>query len=179
MVADAISVLDAAGFGRASVLGYSMGGRIALHIALNHPERVDQLVLIATSARTIPTWSRNVLFAISPYVPIGPKPRQRYRFPTPTRRLSELRRARATGRAPHANSSPARAHRPNLTTEARRGAGRRNPGVSLGVVRRRPHHPHPQATPDRRSGPRIPHLARMKVHGSPFASSTKCRVRRP
>lgn len=76
MAADAIAVLDAAGIERASVLGYSMGGRIALHVALTHSERVDQLVLIATGARTVSTLSRNVLFAISPYLPIGPKPRQ-------------------------------------------------------------------------------------------------------
>lgn len=76
MAADAIAVLDAVGIERASVLGYSMGGRIALHVARTHPERVDRLVLLATGARTISTWSRTVLFAISPYLPIGPKPRQ-------------------------------------------------------------------------------------------------------
>jgi 3-oxoadipate enol-lactonase len=76
MAADAIAVLDATGIDRASILGYSMGGRIALRVALAHPERVNKLVLIATGARTIPTWRRNMLFAISPYIPIGPKPRQ-------------------------------------------------------------------------------------------------------
>ena len=76
MAADAIAVLDAAGIELASVLGYSMGGRIALHVALTHPERVDRLVLVATGARTISTWRRDVLFAISPHVPFGPKPRQ-------------------------------------------------------------------------------------------------------
>lgn len=30
--------------------GYSMGGRMALHVALGHPERVDRLVLISTTA---------------------------------------------------------------------------------------------------------------------------------
>jgi 2-succinyl-6-hydroxy-2,4-cyclohexadiene-1-carboxylate synthase len=32
------------------VCGYSMGGRIALHVALAHPERVTRLVLVATTA---------------------------------------------------------------------------------------------------------------------------------
>jgi 3-oxoadipate enol-lactonase len=76
MAADAIAVLDAAGIQRASVLGYSMGGRIALQLALSHPGRVDKLVLIATGARSVPTWRRNLLLAISPYLKIGPKPRQ-------------------------------------------------------------------------------------------------------
>jgi pimeloyl-ACP methyl ester carboxylesterase len=76
MAADANAVLDAAEIQTASVLGYSMGGRIALHFALTHPERVDRLVLLATGARTVPTRSRNLLFAISPHIPLGPKPRQ-------------------------------------------------------------------------------------------------------
>jgi pimeloyl-ACP methyl ester carboxylesterase len=76
MAADAIAVLDAAGIERASVLGYSMGGRIALHLAITHPQRVDRLVLLATGARTIATWNRNLLFAVSPYLPVGPTPRQ-------------------------------------------------------------------------------------------------------
>lgn len=76
MAADAVAVLDAAGIDQASVLGYSMGGRIALHLVLTNPERVDRLVLLATGARTVPTWSRRALFVISPFLPVGPKPRQ-------------------------------------------------------------------------------------------------------
>lgn len=36
--------------GRATYLGYSMGGRVALHAALAHPEFVEQLVLIGATA---------------------------------------------------------------------------------------------------------------------------------
>ena len=36
--------------GRFSLCGYSMGGRIALHVALAAPERIDRLVLVATTA---------------------------------------------------------------------------------------------------------------------------------
>jgi pimeloyl-ACP methyl ester carboxylesterase len=39
-VADVINVLDAAGIGRAFVIGNSMGGFTALHCALRHPDRV-------------------------------------------------------------------------------------------------------------------------------------------
>ena len=36
--------------GRATYVGYSMGGRVALHAALAHPGRVDALVLIGATA---------------------------------------------------------------------------------------------------------------------------------
>lgn len=76
MGADALAVLDAVGMAEADVLGYSMGGRIALDLAVRHPDRVHRLVLLATGARTIPTLARRALFAASPYLPVGPKPRQ-------------------------------------------------------------------------------------------------------
>ncbi len=45
-------VRDVAGLaaGRFAVAGYSMGGRIALHVALAHPERVARLVLVSATA---------------------------------------------------------------------------------------------------------------------------------
>ncbi len=42
-------VLDAAP-ARFTLAGYSMGGRIALHVALAAPDRVDRLVLVSTTA---------------------------------------------------------------------------------------------------------------------------------
>lgn len=36
--------------GRGNYIGYSMGGRIALHVALRHPEKVRTLVLISSTA---------------------------------------------------------------------------------------------------------------------------------
>ena len=44
-----VGTLDRLGIERASWLGYSLGGRAALHVALAHPDRVDRLVLESTS----------------------------------------------------------------------------------------------------------------------------------
>jgi len=45
-----VADLDARQLDRVVVAGYSMGGRLALHLALRHPERVAGLVLISASA---------------------------------------------------------------------------------------------------------------------------------
>jgi 3-oxoadipate enol-lactonase len=46
---DAVAVLDAAGLKRAHVLGTSLGGMVALQLALDWPDRVDRLVLACTT----------------------------------------------------------------------------------------------------------------------------------
>jgi pimeloyl-ACP methyl ester carboxylesterase len=43
---DLLDVMDAAGFGRAAVVGTSLGGRVALEVALAAPDRVSALVLV-------------------------------------------------------------------------------------------------------------------------------------
>jgi pimeloyl-ACP methyl ester carboxylesterase len=45
-VADAVAVLDAAGAGRAYVIGHSWGGHLAMHLAASHQDRLLGLVLV-------------------------------------------------------------------------------------------------------------------------------------
>jgi pimeloyl-ACP methyl ester carboxylesterase len=51
LAADAIAVLDACDFGRAHVVGLSMGGMIAQELAIRYPDRVGALVLAGTWAK--------------------------------------------------------------------------------------------------------------------------------
>lgn len=51
---DVLALLDHIGAERAHVVGISLGGMVAMWLAARHPERVDKLVLISTSAQLGP-----------------------------------------------------------------------------------------------------------------------------
>ncbi|MDH5404431.1 MAG: alpha/beta hydrolase [Candidatus Heimdallarchaeota archaeon] len=50
MANDLAGLLDGLGVNKAHILGFSMGGAIAQEFAINHPEKVDKLILVGTAA---------------------------------------------------------------------------------------------------------------------------------
>ncbi|HSM83004.1 MAG TPA: alpha/beta hydrolase [Nodosilinea sp.] len=94
-LSDLIDLLDAQGIERCIVLGWSLGGILALELALRQPSRVAGLILIATAARPVgahpPTsWVElvytglgsilNVLTPAHPWVMQQLKQRSLYRY---------------------------------------------------------------------------------------------------
>lgn len=52
--ADTLGVVDALGFERVRMLGHSMGGMVVRRIAIDHPDRIEALIMMDTSAGPIP-----------------------------------------------------------------------------------------------------------------------------
>jgi esterase len=46
MMADVLAWMDAQGLGKVSLMGHSMGGKVAMLLACRHPERVERLVVV-------------------------------------------------------------------------------------------------------------------------------------
>ena len=58
---DLVALMDALGIGQADIAGFSLGGTIAMRVAIDHPVRVRRLALVATSSRvgrTAADWYR-------------------------------------------------------------------------------------------------------------------------
>ncbi len=49
MVEDLLALLDAQRLASATFVGHSMGGKVAMHLALNHPRRVERLAVVDMS----------------------------------------------------------------------------------------------------------------------------------
>ncbi len=64
-----IGLMDALGIQRASLVGHSMGGEVAMRVAAAYPERVDRLALVASvSGDRVPTLRPTPL--IKPFLPL-------------------------------------------------------------------------------------------------------------
>src|SRR5437870_505606 len=48
MADDIAALIETLGLGRAAIMGFSLGGAVALRTAIQHPEVVDRLVLVST-----------------------------------------------------------------------------------------------------------------------------------
>lgn len=62
---DICELIDFLEIKETNILGFSLGGRIALEMALQHPEKIKRLIIVSTSARTIPYKWRKQLGIIS------------------------------------------------------------------------------------------------------------------
>jgi pimeloyl-ACP methyl ester carboxylesterase len=82
MADDTAGLMSAVGIEYANILGISLGGRIALSLALQHPASVDKLALVSTSARVLPRgWRFRILGLISSAPILRSKyPQPRYAF---------------------------------------------------------------------------------------------------
>ena len=60
MAYDLAEAMEALGIEKASVLGVSMGGMIAQHLAIDHPEKIEKLILVVTAPRPNPLLTESV-----------------------------------------------------------------------------------------------------------------------
>jgi len=69
MAGDVIELMDDEGMGKASLIGHSLGGKVAMQLALGHSERVVKLIVVDIAPRAASGTYDNVfkgLFAVDP-----------------------------------------------------------------------------------------------------------------
>ncbi|GBD02672.1 Esterase YbfF [bacterium HR18] len=64
MAADVLAFMDRYQLGRAHVLGHSMGGKVAMELALRAPDRVDRLVVVDIAPRAYEARHNHILQAL-------------------------------------------------------------------------------------------------------------------
>lgn len=77
------ALMDQLGVGRASVVGNSLGGKIAWNFAVRHPDRVDRLVLISPDGFASPGFEYGRKVSVPPVMRLLP-----YVLPKPLLRMS-------------------------------------------------------------------------------------------
>ncbi|WP_329348201.1 alpha/beta fold hydrolase [Streptomyces sp. NBC_01261] len=69
LAADVVALLDHLEVDRFVPVGHSMGGMIAQTLVLDHPERVERMVLVDSISRMTYSWARGLLLAVSTLLP--------------------------------------------------------------------------------------------------------------
>ena len=64
MVADVIEVLDTLGIHSCDLMGHSMGGKVAMQLALQHPARVRRLLVVDIAPKAYPPRHQALLQAM-------------------------------------------------------------------------------------------------------------------
>ena len=124
MAGDVLAVLDGAGVRRAHVMGVSLGGMVAQELAVDHPERVGDLVLVSTTpgwpfAYPMPAVSAALIASDRRPDPRGCAAPPHGECPVCAHRPAPSRSRRPPGRAPGLPASGPRA----LAAQAAAGAG--------------------------------------------------------
>ncbi len=74
MVADVLAWLDAHGLGRVTLLGHSMGGKVAMALACRHPERVERLLVVDIAPKAYLSHAHRAEFAAMNELDLGSLP---------------------------------------------------------------------------------------------------------
>jgi pimeloyl-ACP methyl ester carboxylesterase len=64
MVEDISELQTSLAFGKADLLGHSMGGKVAMHFSQEYPEQVRKLVVVDAAPKQYPPWHRGILDAL-------------------------------------------------------------------------------------------------------------------
>ena len=54
MVKDVVELMDDEGLNQSHILGHSMGGKVAMHLATQYPERINQLIVVDIAPKYYP-----------------------------------------------------------------------------------------------------------------------------
>lgn len=76
MAGDVLALMDTLELARAHLLGHSMGGKVAMQIALNEPHRIERLVVVDIAPKAYPPHHDDILAALRALDPAAHRDRQ-------------------------------------------------------------------------------------------------------
>ena len=57
-------ILNALNIPKVQLLGHSMGGKIAMHLALHNPQLIEKLIIVDIAPKAYPLWHQNILYGM-------------------------------------------------------------------------------------------------------------------